>query len=96
MSLSLLHAPPGRRVVASSVVGDLNLTSPASFDGVDLVVAGSLAALVGYLLATRRVGRLVVVITVVGDVELTSPTGFDGVDLVVGCVLPVGYLLAAG
>ena len=35
---SLLTAPPGRLAVVRSVVGKLDLTPTAGFDGVDLVV----------------------------------------------------------
>jgi hypothetical protein len=55
---SLLTAPPGRRRVARIVVGDVEPTSPARVDGVDLVVSfGSTIARVGYLLAAWRVGK---------------------------------------
>src|SRR5215216_698522 len=50
---SLLAAPPGRIVVVRGVVGNIDLTSSARVDGVNLVVTvGSVLARVGYLLAT--------------------------------------------
>jgi len=68
--------PPRRRIVARSVVGNLDPTPTAGLDGVDLVVTvGSVLAGVGYLLAAGRVGRLVVVRSVVGELDSTPPVG---------------------
>src|SRR5215207_155010 len=97
---SLLTAPPRRIEVASTVVGDLDLSSPVGFDSVDLGVgSGSSVVAVGYPLAAGRVGRCVVGGTIVGNWDLSSPTGFDRVDLEVSCgaVLSlVGYPFAIG
>src|SRR5215203_78853 len=58
-STSLLLAPPGRSVVVPRVVCELELTSPTGVDGIDLAitVSGCVVAVIGYLLATGRVGR---------------------------------------
>src|SRR5215212_1075190 len=105
---SLRTAPPGRIAGVVFGVGNLRLTAPAHFDGVDLVVevfvvggAKAFVARVGDLVAVGRVGRVFVVFTVAGDFELTSSADVDRVDLTVDGVVRaidarVGYLLAIG
>jgi hypothetical protein len=84
---SLLLAPPGRLVVASTVVGDWVLTSPTDFDRIDLAVISAGGRAIGYLLATGRVGRRIVGRAVVGDIELTPTAGVDLVELLVVSVV---------
>jgi hypothetical protein len=89
----LRTTPPREPVGGRIVIGDPGLPSPADLYRAQLVVG----ALIGDLLAVRRVVGIEVVRIVVGDVELASSTHADRADVGVdpGTAL-VSELLAAG
>src|ERR687892_493985 len=74
------YCSPGRIVVVRTVVGDVEPTSSASVDGVDLPV-GPGPTREGYLLAPGRVGGRDVAPSVASEFDPTSTSGVHGVDL---------------
>src|SRR5215208_831645 len=93
---SLLFTAPVRIAVVSTVVGDLEPSSPAGLDRVDLFVAPTVEVDIGYPFAAGSLAGPFVFRGVVGDWLLASSSRIYGVDLVtVGPALArVGYLLA--